>query len=775
MKRRRDLASALLFLNLAIAGGLPAQENSPTSQQPEEVYVYGRQPTSAATEETSWQKDLELRPTNTPSDVLRLTPGLIIGQHHGGGKADQILFRGFDSDHGTDFAVFIDGIPVNMVSHAHGQGYADLHWLIPETVEKVEIYKGPYFPQLGDFATSGAMNIITKKRDKDSTLTLGGGSYGTQRYVGILSPPEGTMLSPYIAGEVYMNDGPFKNPNDYIRYNLLTKFGFFQMPNSNLSFLGTFFKTSWNASGEIPARAVRSGHIGRFGSFDPSEGGKSERQNLSLIYNYADVSQSFTAQLWTSWYRLRLWSNFTLFLNDPVNGDGIEQNDKRFLVGNNVNYRRNYNLAGLPMETFVGFQSRFDQIRVGLFTQTDRRRTTKLGNISPTLSNNDIAQTNLSWFAQQEIKPTSWLRTQVGERLDNFIFDVAQKGDPATIADSISGDGSATIINPNLNFIFTPFNDNPIAKTTDLFINFGGGFHSNDARVFLQDADKKIPRFWGGELGAKSRLFNRLDATLSYWRSYLESELVFVGDEATFEPRGPSRRHGIESEFRYSILSWLSYDLDLSYTWSRFINGDRVPLAPRFLAFSGITARRDSGVQARFQMRHIGRRYGIEDGSIMTPTAPPILPECAGEANGGAPLGASAFSPESQTGLAPGPGSGVGGGSAVAGLGLGSGAPGISTPSGPLRANREAKAVQTVRAVYPPMALRMGMESDVTLRIEIDSAGNVTKAEIVKSGGAGFNEEALKAVRLSSFEPAQRDGRGVAAEFTYIYRFRLQR
>lgn len=607
--------------SLILAAFLLCSASAARAGAPVEVYVWGQQPTSAATEQTRWQRDLELRPSNTPSDVLKLTPGLIIGQHHGGGKADQILFRGFDSDHGTDFAVFIDGIPVNMVSHGHGQGYADMHWLIPETIDRVEIYKGPYFVQLGDFATSGAMNIITKKRDKDTTLTLSGGSYGTQRYVGIFSPPEGTLLRPYIAGEVYRNDGPFKNPNDYIRYNLLTKFGLLQTPNSNLSFLGTFFKTTWNASGEVPARAVRSGEIGRFGSFDPSEGGKSERQNLSLIYNYTDANQSFNAQIWSSWYRLQLWSNFTLFLNDPVNGDGIEQNDKRFLAGNNINYRRNYNLLGLPMETLVGFQSRFDHIQVGLFTQADRRRTTKLGNISPTISNSAIEQTNLAWFAQQEIKPASWLRTQVGVRMDNFFFDVGQKGDPATMVDPISGDGSATIVNPKLNLIFTPFNDTPVAKGTNLFLNFGGGFHSNDARVFVQDPKKKIPRYWGGEVGAKSRLFDRLDVTLSYWRSYLESELVFAGDEGIFEPAGASRRHGIESEFRFDILPWLSYDLDLSYTWARFINGDRVPLAPRFLAFTGLTARHDSGIQARLQMRHIGRRYGIEDGSIMTPTS----------------------------------------------------------------------------------------------------------------------------------------------------------
>ncbi|HET9916671.1 MAG TPA: TonB-dependent receptor, partial [Candidatus Binatia bacterium] len=450
-----------------------------------------------------------------------------------------------------------------------------------------------------------------KGRAKNSALTLSGGSYNTQRYVGIFSPPEGTILSPYIAGEVYYNDGPFKNENNYIRYNILAKLGLLSTANSNLSFLGTFFKTDWDASGEIPARAVRSGEIGRFGSFDPSEGGKSERQNLSLIYNYTDANQSFNAQTWISWYQLQLWSNFSLFFNDDVNGDGIEQNDKRFLAGNNINYRRNYSLWGLPMETFAGFQSRFDHIRVGLFNQTDRRR-------RETVKNNYIDQTNLSWFVQQEIRPTSWLRTQIGARMDNFWFDVSQIGH---VTEPISGNGSSTIVNPKLNFIFTPFTDNNFAKSTNLFLNFGGGFHSNDARVFVQDAKKEIPRYWGGEVGAKSRFFDRLDVTLSYWRSYLQSELVFVGDEGGFEPSGASRRQGIESEFRYDILPWLTYDLDLSYTWAKFVNGDKVPLAPRFLAFTGLTARHESGLQARLQMRHIGRRYGIEDGSIQTPSS----------------------------------------------------------------------------------------------------------------------------------------------------------
>jgi outer membrane receptor protein involved in Fe transport len=202
--------------------------------------------------------------------------------------------------------------------------------------------------------------------------------------------------------------------------------------------------------------------------------------------------------------------------------------------------------------------------------------------------------------------------------MDNFWFNVDQIGQ---VDEPISGDASATMVNPKLNFIFTPLHDTAIQKGTNLFFNLGGGFHSNDARVVVQDPKKEIPRYWGGELGAKSRFFNRLDMTLSYWRSYLESELVFVGDEGTFEPAGPSNRHGVETEFRYDILPWLSYDLDLSYTWAKFTNGDKVPLAPRFLAYTGITARHDSGLQARFQMRHIGRRYSTEDGSILTPTS----------------------------------------------------------------------------------------------------------------------------------------------------------
>jgi outer membrane receptor protein involved in Fe transport len=206
----------------------------------------------------------------------------------------------------------------------------------------------------------------------------------------------------------------------------------------------------------------------------------------------------------------------------------------------------------------------------------------------------------------------------LGARLDNFWFNVKQAG-PAT--QPISGAASKSMINPKMNLIFTPLSDNNIARGTNLFLNFGGGFHSNDARVVVQNPAKALARYWGGELGLRTRLLDKIDFSAAYWRSYLSSELVFVGDEGTFEPSGASQRQGIESEIRYDILPWLSYDLDISYSWAKFTNGEKVPLAPRFLAFTGLTARHDSGLQARFQMRHIGRRYGIEDGSILTPTS----------------------------------------------------------------------------------------------------------------------------------------------------------
>jgi outer membrane receptor protein involved in Fe transport len=612
--RAAALLAALLFFSSAGIGF--AQDDSAVSSdaaetkgnQTTEVYVWGEKPVSAATEETIRQRDFELRPTSTPSDILRLVPGLVISQHQGGGKADQIFLRGFDADHGTDVAVFIDGIPVNLPSHGHGQGYADLHWLIPEVVDHVDVYKGPYFAQFGDFATAGAVNIVTKRRDKDSSLTAIGGSYNLQRGVAIFSPPEGTLLQPFIAFEGYHELGPFKNPEDFVRYNIFSKFTLFSTATSNLSFTGTFFKSSWNASGEIPLREVKAGRLGWFDSVDPSEGGRTERQNLNLVYNYEDANQSFNAQAWASRYRLDLFSNFTfsevnLF---PV-GDEIEQTDKRILGGSYLNYRRHYNLLETPMETLFGFSSRSDHARVGFFTVTKRRRT-------DVTSDSLINQTNLAWYAQQEIRPRDWLRVQLGVRFDKFFFDVRnQIKNPAK--PQPQGTVDKFIANPKLNVVLSPFADGAIAKKQEIYLNSGGGYHSNDARDIVSDPTQSgLARALGGEIGYRTKLFDRFDMALDYWALNLSSEQVWAGDEGTTEPKGRTMRHGPEGEFRYRITDWLDADLDISYTFSRFVKtGDAVPLAPKWLAFGGFTARLPFGLEGRIQARHVGERWGDEE------------------------------------------------------------------------------------------------------------------------------------------------------------------
>ena len=570
------IVAVTVFLLLVRMGTALAQNNSPASTQdpsqlgssPVEVYVFGEQPVSTATERSVRQKDFELRPTGTPVDILTSSvPGLYTVQHQGGGKADEYFIRGFDADHGTDFAIFVDGIPVNLPNNAHGQGYADVHWLIPEIVGHIDVTKGPYFVQYGDFATAGAVNIITKRRPADSIASISGGSYSLQRYLTILSPAEGTLFQPYVAFETYHERGPFKNPLGYNRYNLFTKFTLLSTANSNLSFLGTFHHSYWYASGEIPSRLTRNpGRVlGRFDSVDPSQGGNTDRNNLNLVYSYTDERQSFNAQAWGFFYNLTQYNNFTFFENDPINGDEIEQRDKRGAGGSYLNYRRNYNAWDMPMETLVGFSSRTDVARVGLFNAVDRRRLS-------TQQNSQINQTSLAWYAQQEFRPTNWLRAQIGTRLDQFYYSVRNLSPDAAI--TTSGTSQGFMANPKVNLIFTPFAAGNWYTPPRLYTNFGGGYHSNDARVVVANPGKApLSRALGGELGLRTKFFNRLDLGVNYWYLHLTSELVLDGDTGQFEPAGATRRHGPEIELRYQINDWLTSDLDASYTWGRFVSG----------------------------------------------------------------------------------------------------------------------------------------------------------------------------------------------------------
>ena len=573
-----------------------------TKQLPQ-ITVTERRPVSAATESRVREKDFAVRPHNTASEMLNNLPGFVAGQHAGGGKAMQYFLRGFDNDHGTDVAISVDGIPVNMVSHAHGQGYADLNFLIPEVVESIDYRKGPYFADAGNFANSGAVNFITKEDTAHNSLRAVGGSFNTMRYVGILSPRLGPVQS-LIANEVYFTDGPFKHGENFVKYNFFGKFTLKPSTTSKLSLWTSLYTGDWDASGQIPLRAVRSGRLDRFGSLDPTEGGRSDRENLNLIYTAnPNPEESWFVQLYFSRYRLRMFSNFTFFSGDPVQGDGIEQLDSRVLFGGRAHYHRVWTLGSLPLESTFGFETRNDNADVGLFRQQRRQRFV-------TTQKAEIWENAFSGYTQHELFVREWLRFIVGLRGDVFVFDVDDRS-PREATDGI--------VSPKASLIVSPFiNPASLWHQTDLFLNFGMGYHSNDARDAVQPGGSGLARSTGAEIGARTRLYNRVELASSLWWLDLGSELVFVGDEGTTEQRGPTRRWGVDFEIRAEVLPWLLLDYDLTYSDPRFrITGEAIALAPTLLMNGGLTAYPIENFSAALRVRFLDDRAANEDRSVI--------------------------------------------------------------------------------------------------------------------------------------------------------------
>ncbi len=610
----------------------PAQSASPSdsssSSKPvtrlEEFTVMERRPSSAASSETIRARDYELRPHTTTQEILNNIPGLVVAQHQGGGKATQYFLRGFDADHGTDVAVFVDGLPVNLVSHAHGQGYADLNFLIPEIVQRIELYKGPYFIEYGDLANAGAVNIVTKDDVAENSVSALGGYFNTTRYSAAVSPRLGPVKT-LLATEVYYSDGPFIGLARYGRYNLFSKFTWEPTPESKLSFWASHYGGDWHGSGQIPLREVHAGRLDRFGSIDPSEGGRSDRQNLNLIYTYIpSTKESWFVQFYGSRYKLNLFSNFTFFRDDPVRGDGINQNDQRYLAGGRVRYSRLWTLGGMLTQSTIGVETRNDEINAGLFHQEQRQRfgtTVKV----------HTSEHSLSGYFQQEFFLTEWARLQVGLRGDQFFFDVGNRLPPVVAPDAVRIRGSATdgLVNPKAALILSPLrNVNTLWRNTEFFLNFGMGYHSEDARHLVPAVDANGPvrpgqplaRSTGGEIGVRTDLWERLDLAAALWIIDLNSESVFSGDNGTTEARGPSRRWGIDFETRYQICEWLYTDFDLSYADPRFrlkksngVVGTAIPLAPTLLMNGGLTAQFSDGFSSALRLRYVGDRPANEN------------------------------------------------------------------------------------------------------------------------------------------------------------------
>jgi len=554
--------------------------------------------------------DVKLRPINTSQDVLRIVPGLFIAQHAGGGKAEQIFLRGFDLDHGTDIAITVDGIPVNMVSHAHGQGYADLHFLIPETVEKVNFDKGPYFSNKGNLATAAYVDFSTRDFLDENMIKAEAGLFNTKRLAGLLKVlnkvSEKSRQQFYLASEYSATDGYFESPQDFHRFNIVGKYTAWFGNQSQLSVSASTFDSKWFASGQIPDRAVKNGTIGRFGAIDDTEGGNTSRTNINIRFNKQWKNNwKTTDQFFFSRYKFNLYSNFTFFLEDPVNGDMINQRETRNVWGYNTTAAKSYLAGNRKAATELGAGFRHDDVMdIELSKAT---RTTFINSIQK----GDIKETNFYAWANQEIELSNKINLTAALRYDHFTFRYKDE----LAANSDFKKQTKGIISPKLNLSYN------ISSKARLYLNNGIGFHSNDTRVILDNsADDILPRVIGTDLGIILKPGKKLILKTALWHLYSEQEFVYVGDAGIIEPSGKTRRFGIDISVRYQFHKWLFADFDLNLTRARAIGEAKgenfVPLAPSFTTIGGLTAKSKDGFSGSVRYRLIGSRPANEDNSV---------------------------------------------------------------------------------------------------------------------------------------------------------------
>jgi hypothetical protein len=554
--------------------------------------------------------DVMLRPVNNAQDVLRIVPGLFIAQHAGGGKAEQIFVRGYDIDHGTDINVTVDGMPVNMVSHAHGQGYADLHFLIPETVEKVNFDKGPYFTNKGNLATAGYAEFHTKEFLKENFLKFEGGQFNTQRLVGMLkilnTENEDSRQQFFIGSEYFKSDGYFESPQNFHRFNMIGKYNAWFGNQSQLTITASTFDSKWNASGQVPDRAVERGMISRFGSIDDSEGGNTSRTNINIRFAKQWTNNWKTAdQLYYSRSHFNLFSNFTFFLDDAINGDEINQRESRNIYGINKTASKSWLLGNRNTTTEFGGGFRCDDVMGIELSRAVKRQ------FLDYVQNGNIKETNTHLYWNQSIDFANKVNINGGLRFDYFSF---------AYRNILAGETGFRhqqrgILSPKLNFVYTP------SSTVTVFLNNGIGFHSNDTRVILDNSAKDIlPRVFGTDLGLILKPVKNLILRTALWHFYSEQEFVYVGDAGMVEPGGKTRRAGVDISARYQFTSWLFGDLDMNYTKARGIGAakdeDYIPLAPSFTSTGGISAKMKNGFSGSLRYRFMDHRPANEFNSV---------------------------------------------------------------------------------------------------------------------------------------------------------------
>jgi len=608
----RACLRATVALALAAAASAARADDPPTLPKVEVIGRYDDQIgvfDSASQGEVTREGILQ-RPLLRPGEVLEAIPGMAVTQHSGDGKANQYFLRGFNLDHGTDFATWVAGMPVNMPTHAHGQGYTDLNFLIPELVSRVLFSKGPYFAENGDFASVGTARILYVDQLPANLATLTYGSFDYVRALVAGSPEVGRGNLVY-AFEYQHSNGPWEKPANFNKYNGVLRYAQ-GTPANGFNVTAMAYSASWSSTDQIPQRAVDEGLVGFYGAIDPTDGGRSSRYSLSGEWRQSEGDVSRAANLYAIKSNLRLYSNFIYFLDHPVNGDQFLQSEDRVVFGGDFSQTWFTHWGDLHVWNTVGLQLRRDRLSpVALYSTEGRQR------LSTTRAD-DVTVGNAAPYFSNTIAWTPWFRTIAGLRYDYFRFDVSSDI-PAN-----SGNISDSLLSPKLSMIFGPW------FNTEYFLNWGQGFHSNDARGTTITVDPKtgdpvqrvdaLVRTTGYEVGLRSRILPGLTTTLALWRLRQDSELLFVGDAGTTEPSRPSQRTGVEWVLQYVPRPWLAFDLAAAATRARFTDddpaGNRIPGAPDAVVSAGATVDNVNGVFGSLRWRYFGQRALIEDNTV---------------------------------------------------------------------------------------------------------------------------------------------------------------
>jgi hypothetical protein len=566
--------------------------------------------------------DLNRLPIRSSQDLLRLVPGLMIAQHQGGGKAEQIFLRGFDADHGTDVLVSVDGMPVNLVSQAHGQGYADLHFVIPETIAGYDFGKGPYYADKSDFCTAGFVAYHTIQALNRNTLEMEAGQFGTIRGLAMINllneKAKSAGQNAYIAADaLYTNGGPFDVPERFKRYNFFGKFNTRIGAENNLTFSFSSLSSGWTAAGEIPNRAQSEGYIkDRFGSIDSTQGGYTSRINANLkMTSSLKNGVTWENQAFYAYCYFNLISNFTFYYADPVNGDQFGQHEARDMLGYKTTVTRRREFGNLALRSTAGAGIRYDHTHPSWLAHTLHG-----DSILHFLQRGIVKETNAYGFIDETLESGKWL-FNLGLRFDDFNFfylNTAPASDTAAaVYNGVKTSQGKSIVSPKINIQYTWNTE------VQFYLKMGKGFHSNDARVVIANQGLQIlPAAYGMDFGLNWKPIPGIFVNAALWYLYLQQEFTYgadFGDESV-EPGGRTERKGIDLSIRYQVFSWLYGNVNVDLAKPKSLDAAKganyLPLAPTFTSTAGLYYKLKNGMNGGISYRYLHNRAANEDYSL---------------------------------------------------------------------------------------------------------------------------------------------------------------